>query len=220
MVHHACSSISKADVLNYLGKGDLHTHTYNPHASSVLGADGRLLPAVREARERGVLFDVGHGMGSFGWRVAESCIRQGFEPDIISTDLHAENVRGPVYDLATVMTKFLNLGMTVNNIIKAVTWTPAQSIGLSELLGCLSEGRQADITILKLEDCNVELEDSLGEVRRITRRFKPVKVFLGGIGYPIVENDGQWPNPLSVVRLKEAIKKMNLPKGEGDDQLV
>lgn len=98
-----------------LRPGDLYTHTFHPYRSCIVDEETlAIYPDVNRAKERGVLFDVGHGQGSFGWTVAEICARSNFYPDTISTDLHTGNHRGPVYDLPTVMSKFLHLGLLID----------------------------------------------------------------------------------------------------------
>ena len=96
--------------------------------------------AVLDARRCGVHFDIGHGQGSFNWKVAEACAGQGFWPDSISTDLHQGNIHGPAYDLPTVMSKLLHVGMPLYDVIKAVTSAPATLIGKEHLIGSLSPG--------------------------------------------------------------------------------
>lgn len=98
-----------------LRPGDLYTHTFHPYRSCIVDEKTRTIyPDVLQAKERGVLFDVGHGQGSFGWTVGEICARFKFYPDTISTDLHTGNHQGPVYDLPIVMSKFLHLGLLIN----------------------------------------------------------------------------------------------------------
>lgn len=161
--------------------GDIYTHTYHAFPSSIIDPSSRAVwPDVREARRRGVLFDVGHGQGSFSWSVAELAAKEGFWPDIISTDLHTGNSKGPAYDLPTVMTKFLSIGMPLEHVVRATTSTPAKAIGRADDIGSLAVGHVADITVLKLEDCDVTLEDCHGQQRRIKRHLHPVSVWRAG----------------------------------------
>lgn len=111
-----------------------------------------------------MLFDVGHGQGSFGWTVAEICAQCNFYPDTISTDLHTGNHVGPAYDLPTVMSKFLHLGMPLTEVIRAVTSTPAKAIGWESKIGSLTPGKEADITVLKLMEDPIMLEDCQSQV--------------------------------------------------------
>lgn len=170
-----------------LRKGDIYTHSFHWYNKScIVDQSTRTIHQdVINARQRGVLFDVGHGKGSFSFEVAKICCDAQFWPDTISTDLHSQNYKGPVYDLTSVMSKFLNLGMPLNGIIKAVTYTPAKAIKMENKLGSLSVGREADITLLKLETTPREFEDSQSEFRMLDKWIKPVAVWKGGKPYPI-----------------------------------
>ena len=126
---------------------------------------------------------MGHGCGSFSWTVAETCAKEGFWPDIISSDLHVESVDGPAYDLLTVMTKMLHVGMPLIDVIKSVTMTPAAAIGRSDVIGSLGLSRGADITIVRIENVDLDLEDCHAHLRRIKQRFVPVAVWKDGVRY-------------------------------------
>lgn len=128
---------------------------------------------------------MGHGAGSFSWTVAEICAKKGFWPDIISSDLHVESVEGPAYDLLTVMTKMLHVGMPLNDVFKAVTMTPAIAIGRNNMIGSLDVDRAADITVLRLEDVDMDLEDCNAQIRKVKRRFVPVAVWKEGVSFEI-----------------------------------
>lgn len=163
-----------------------------------------LHPAVMASRGRGVLHDIGHGEGSFAWSVGEVCAEHGLWPDTISTDHHKQSIDGPAYDLTTVMTKMLHLGMPLYDVIKAVTLNPAVAIRKEGRIGSLSPGRCADVTILKLTDCDVMLEDSHLEMRRITQRLEPVAVWRCGEKISIEERLPEWPN-----RSKQYLENQN-----------
>ena len=135
-------------VLEHLRPGDIYTHLYLG-AVPMLDADGKVLPYLFEARRRGVIFDVGHGAGSFLWRQAVPAIRQGFVPDSISTDLHVSSMNAGMKDLLNVMSKFLALGMSLEDVVARATWNPAREIHHEEL-GHLSVGGPADIAVLRL----------------------------------------------------------------------
>jgi dihydroorotase len=137
------------DLLLKMQPGDIHTHMY-AQQFPVLDDDKKPNAFLFEARERGVIFDVGHGAGSFWFRNAVPAMAGGWIPDSISTDLHISNVNGPVVDMITTMAKFLNMGMPLQELIYRSTVTPAQEIGHPEL-GTLSEGAEADIAVIKLE---------------------------------------------------------------------
>lgn len=141
---------SYAELLARMQPGDIHTHMY-AQQFDILDDQNQPLPFMREARERGIIFDLGHGAGSFWWRKAIPAYENGFGPDSISTDLHIGNVNGPVFDMLTTMSKLLNIGMPLQEVIYRSTVTPSCEIGHSEL-GTLNVGAEADIAVLRLED--------------------------------------------------------------------
>ena len=136
---------------------------------------------------------MGHGRDSFSWTVAEICAGEGFWPDIISSDIHIQNYRGPVYDLSVVMTKMLHVGMPLYDVIKAVTMAPASAVRWSGVIGCLSADRVADITILKEDAIDVDLEDCQGQIRNINARLNPVAVWKDGVQHNVTRAD-PFPN--------------------------
>jgi len=133
-------------ILEKARPGDIHTHVY-AQQFPVVDADGIPEPWMHEARARGVIFDVGHGAGSFWFRNGYRAIQNGFPPDSISTDLHTGNVHGCVVDMITTMNKILNCGMSLYDVIKLSTINPANEIGHPEL-GHLSVGAEADVAVL------------------------------------------------------------------------
>lgn len=143
-----------------LRAGDIYTHCYSPFRTELL-PDGTVNPAMRNGRKRGVLFDVGHGGGSFFWNVAVPATKQGFWPDTISTDLHVGSMNGGMKDLANVMSKLMVLGMPLKDVIAATTWRSAQVIG-HPALGHLSEGATADVAVFRLEKGNFGFLDAAG----------------------------------------------------------
>jgi dihydroorotase len=156
-------------VLKKLRPGDIYTHMYLDWVP-MLDADNRLLPYLAEARRRGVIFDVGHGGGSFLFRQAVPAMRQGFGPDSISTDLHVGSMNAGMKDMLNVMSKFLNIGMPLDEVIERSTWTPAREIHHEEL-GNLSVGALADIAVLRVEQGNFGFVDSYGARLRGTRNL-------------------------------------------------
>ena len=172
MIHHAASKIPTTTVLKALRSGDMYTHLYHPHPDHAFADDGMPIDELLEARARGVIFDVGHGVGAFVWRVAEpACEKYGFWPDTISTDLHHFNLRGPVVDLPTTMSKFVYLGMPVKDIVRAVTLNAAKAMRVDDRLGSIQTGKQADITLLKLEKGLFALSDAEGVIRQSSQRL-------------------------------------------------
>ena len=145
-------------VLKKLRKGDIYTHLYLG-AVPMLDGEGKVLPYLFEARRRGVIFDVGHGGGSFLFRQAVPAVRQGLVPDSISTDLHVDSMNAGMKDLLNVMSKFLNMGMPLEDVILRSTWNPAREIRREEF-GHLSIGSAADIAVLRVVDGDFGFVDS------------------------------------------------------------
>ncbi|WP_405801408.1 amidohydrolase/deacetylase family metallohydrolase [Streptomyces sp. NBC_01506] len=143
-----------------LRPGDIYSHVYSGLRGE-LGEDGKLNPALEAGRERGVLFDVGHGGGSFDWNVAMEGKKEGFWPDTISTDLHVTSMNGGMKDMSNVMSKFLTMDMPLKDVIEASTWKPAQALGRKDL-GNLSVGAPADIAVFDLEKGKFGYTDSFG----------------------------------------------------------
>jgi len=143
-----------------LRPGDIYTHCYSGLRNE-LTSDGRVNPGMIEGRKRGVIFDVGHGGGSFAWRVAVPAIHQGFLPDSISSDLHLTSMNAGMKDMLNIMGKFLAMGMTVDQVIQWSTWNPAREIHHEEL-GNLSIGSPADIAVLRLEKGTFGFTDMYG----------------------------------------------------------
>jgi dihydroorotase len=135
-------------VLRKLRPGDIYTHLYSGLRRELL--DGRANPALAEARARGVLFDVGHGAGSFRWRIAVPIVKGGFLPDSISTDLHTSSMNAGMKDMLNVMSKFLALGVPLAEVVARSTWNPAKQIRQSTL-GHLSVGAPADVAVLRVD---------------------------------------------------------------------
>ena len=167
------------DVLAELRPGDTLTHCFKPFPNAPCTADGRVKDACWAARERGVLFDIGHGAGSFDFGVAEAMMKAGFPPDIISSDVHVLCIDGPAFDNMETMSKFLTLGMALPEIVRAVTVTPAKALGRPDL-GDLSVGSTGDATVMRLEDGRFTFTDVTGQIREGRQRFALDSVVVGG----------------------------------------
>jgi dihydroorotase len=139
-------------------------------AVPLLDEAGKVRDYLWQARKRGVLFDVGHGGGSFVFRYAVPAIRQGWVPDSISTDLHVNSMNAGMKDMLNVMSKFLNMGMTVDDIIAKSTWAPARQIRREEL-GHLTVGAAADVAVLRLETGSLGFVDVYGARLRGNKRL-------------------------------------------------
>lgn len=203
MVHIGDSPAPVGEILNLMRPGDILTHAFTSFGGleiaadrksyrvrpfeargtgkTLLDADGCVISEAWAARQRGVLFDVGHGGGSFSHEVGRACIEQGLLPDIISTDLHTGSVNGPVYDLPTLMSRFLTLGMTLAQIIEATTHRPAQAIGRGNQFGALRPGTLGDITVLELLRGSFEYLDASRQTLRGGYKFIPRLTVRAGV---------------------------------------
>jgi dihydroorotase len=167
-------------LLPHLGPGDLVTHCFHGNEGGILDASGRVLAAAISARERGVLFDVGHGAGRVAYHVARSAVAQGFPPDTISSDLHAYNTSGPVFDQATTLSKLLHVGMQLDDVVRATTWTPAVALRRESRIGGLTTGREADLTVFELRAGSWPLPDAAGATEVVERLLVPRMVVKAG----------------------------------------
>lgn len=182
MIHHAASRIPTETVLKALRKGDMYTHLYHPHPDHAFTEEGEPLDTLHDARARGVVFDVGHGVGAFVWRVAEpACQRFGFWPGTISTDVHQFNLAGPVFDLPTTMSKFLWLGMPLEQVIRATTAAPAAAMRIDDRAGLLLPGRPADVALIRREKGRFPLVDVEGDTRWSDERLVADSVCKNGL---------------------------------------
>lgn len=148
------------DVLRYLRAGDIVTHMFTVHPGGLLDDNGRLWPQVRDAKESGVLMDVGHGLHNLNFDVARRVLDQGLHPDGVSTDGHRGNRDGPVYDLPTTMAKLMALGFSLNQVIEMATTNAAKLLGRTNEMGTLRMGEPADISVLRMEDREWKAVDS------------------------------------------------------------
>ena len=173
-----CESID--DILAVMGKRDILTHCFHDMACGILDENGRVRDSVQTAIERGVIFDVGHGAGSFSWDIVQKAMEQGVEPTTISSDLHVYNINGPVYDLVNVVNKFLYLGMSIDDAIAKVTSIPADTILMPKQVGTLAEGAWGDAVIFEMREGEFQLVDARGIVKICRQKLEPIVVIKGG----------------------------------------
>jgi dihydroorotase len=170
------------DVLERLRPGDIITHTYHGKVGGVLTYKDKVLPAFRAAIERGVWADIGHGQASFSFRTCERALAQGMPVHTISSDLHAGNVDRYAISLARTMSKLLALGLTLEDVVQAVTATPAKMLRLDQFgFGRLAVGGPAHVTIFDVDDEPRELEDAEREKRKVERWIVPTAVYVDGV---------------------------------------
>ncbi|OGC00164.1 MAG: dihydroorotase [candidate division NC10 bacterium RIFCSPLOWO2_12_FULL_66_18] len=173
-------SFTAGEVLDLLDAGDILTHPFTARMGGVLQADGTITPALWAAVKRGVHFDVGHGKNNFSCRVYQILTDLGFREFLIGTDVNTGCVHGPVFDMATTMTKFLALGLAPGDIVRRVTTLPAKALGREKDLGCVQVGGEADLTVLDLDAVEKVLQDSEGEAIPVRQEFRPRLVVRAG----------------------------------------
>jgi dihydroorotase len=162
MVHIDEPPPSYAHIISRLRKGDILTHCFRPFPNTPIMANGKVLPEVLEARERGVIFDIGHGKGSFSFKVARLMLENNFQPDVISSDVHKMCINGPAFDQLTTLSKFLILGVPFYNVIEQSTVNPAKALNRPEL-GTFKVGSVGDVTLLRIDSGAYNYIDVKGE---------------------------------------------------------
>jgi dihydroorotase len=180
MVHIGESYSPLPQILGHMRKGDVLTHCFNGRPNGILNANGRLLPEVVQARERGVFFDIGHGSTSFDFDVAEKCLQQNFMPDTISSDLATTSINGPTFDLVTTASKFLLLGLSLDQVIERVTVRPTRVFNFGVELGSLRPRTEADLSILEVREGNFVFVDTGGKRRTGRQKLQSAAAVRGG----------------------------------------
>jgi dihydroorotase len=171
---HITKGADTRQILRRLRTGDIVTHCFQGRGDGILGpGEAGLLPEVVEARKRGVRFDVGHGAGAFSWDVARRAFESFFYPDTISTDLHRFSIARWAFDMPSVMTKFVHMGMPLEDVVLKSTWAPAMAIGRGDQLGTLNPGGAADIFVFELEEGSFLLKDTHLRTESASRRIRP-----------------------------------------------
>ena len=160
MAHIGGTASPLTAILKELRPGDVITHSFHGHSGGILDSQSRVMPEVRKAVESGVRLDVGHGKGSFSWRVMDAAMKQGVLPGTISSDVHQFNVAGPVFDLATTLSKFLHLGMPLEQVIERATINPARTFRFPHSPGTLRVGAEADVAVFQILEGDFEFTES------------------------------------------------------------
>jgi dihydroorotase len=169
----------RSEVMPRLRRGDILTHCYRPFPNAPITGDGRVQDDVHAARERGVIFDIGHGAGSFGYETALAMLGHGFLPDVISSDVHVLSENGPAFDQLVTMSKFLAIGMSLVDVIRASTINPALAVRKTDR-GTLTPGTLGDASVLEIEKGRFTFADVLGETREGTEHLRCRGIVLGG----------------------------------------
>ena len=164
---------SRMEVMSRLRPGDILTHCFRPFPNAPVRPDGKVREEILAARARGVIFDIGHGGGSFGYATGRAMLAAGFKPDVISSDVHVLSIKGPAFDLLHTMGKFLTLGMTLPEIVACTTVNAARAIR-RPATGTLKPGAVGDASIFEIVNAPTEYRDVLGELivgeRRLVAR--------------------------------------------------
>ncbi len=179
MTHLDYPPPSRSEVMARLRPGDILTHCFRPWPNAPVAPDQSVQEDVIAARRRGVIFDIGHGQGSFGFATAMAMLKHGFLPDVISSDVHVLSIDGPAFNLLETMSKFLHLGTPLTEIIRAVTINAARAARLQDR-GTFAPGRLGDATVLEIESGRFRFTDVLGETFEGEKRFACRGAVLGG----------------------------------------
>ena len=171
MVHINGPHSPLPDLIKLLRKGDIFTHCYAGRKNFIVDANGKLLPETLEARERGVFFDTAQGQGHFSFDVAEKCLQQNLLPDSISTDLSTLAVQRRIYDLPTMVSKMMAIGVDLDKAVAMVTINPARMFSFGVNIGTLKPGHEADVSIFELHEGNFDFEDTEGKKRTGRQRL-------------------------------------------------
>jgi dihydroorotase len=192
---------TREKVLDVMRPGDIHSHAYNDRQLELLDRfSGKVQPHMLEARKRGVLFDLGHGGGSFVWPVAARAMREGFPPDIISTDSHPSSYMLPQVNMPNCISKLMALGMELQDAIRRSTEAPARAIHRFPEIGTLGEGRIADIAVFELQRGTFALKDSWKKKLLANRKLECVLTIrngelvydLNGLAFPLWSTAGDY----------------------------
>ena len=180
MIHIGGSVNQVEEFLEQLRPGDIVTHSFTGRPHGILDNNNKVIDAAWDAMNRGVIFDVGHGAGSFSFPVAEACLEQGLGPGTVSSDVHRYNIRGPVFDLMTTLSKYIHLGYSIEDAVALGSSIPSAAVGLPDNIGTLKVGADADIAIIEHRKGPVTFSDADGNERSGTQLLLPVETLRKG----------------------------------------
>ena len=183
MIHVGDTTTPMEKLTAMLRPGDVVTHSFHGRPHGVLDDAGRVIDGITEAQQRGVVFDIGHGAGSFSFDIAEKAMSQGFFPGNISSDLHSYSIEGPVFDQVTTLSKFMWLGMSLDEVVRLSTETTAATMGMDDRLGTLRVGAEGDVAILGVEEGRFALTDTQGRSVTARQRLSHVRTIRAGRVY-------------------------------------
>ncbi|HCI86221.1 MAG TPA: amidohydrolase/deacetylase family metallohydrolase [Dehalococcoidia bacterium] len=180
MIHVGGSVNQFEQFMEKLRPGDIVTHSFTGRPHGILDNNNKVVDAAWDALKHGVIFDVGHGAGSFSFPVAEACLEQGLGPGTVSSDVHRYNIRGPVFDLLTTLSKYIHLGYSIDNALALGTMKPAAAVGLPDHIGTLKIGADADIAVIQHREGPVTFTDADGNERAGKQVMLPVETLRKG----------------------------------------
>ncbi len=180
MVHIGIGPPAVAEVLALMRPGDILTHCFTGQTMRVIDERGALLDAAKRAWDAGVIMDIGHGAGSFSFETAEVLMGAGYRPDVISSDIHQLSIHGPLFDLPTCLSKFLYLGMSFPDVIRAATTRPAEVLNLGPELGALKPGALADLALFRVHEGRFPLYDIHMNMREGTQLIRNTLTIVNG----------------------------------------
>lgn len=158
MVHIGAAPPTITEIAHFLRPGDILTHCFTGQPNKIVDNAGAVFPSIKELHEQGLVLDIGHGTGSFSFNTAEAMLQQGILPDVISTDIHQLAIQGPCFDMPVTLSKFLNLGMTAEQVFACATVNAARAIRRDDL-GTLSVGAVADVAMFRLDEGEFTFQD-------------------------------------------------------------
>lgn len=196
MVHIGWGPPAIGEIAALLRPGDILTHCCTGGDNRIVTPDGQIRSDMKILHDRGLVLDIGHGTGSFSYEVAEALLGQGIVPDVISSDIHQLSVQGPMFDLPTTLSKFLNLGMSLEDVIERATARPAAAVRRPDL-GTLRPGGVADVALFRLEEGDYAFCDVDMRRRRGTRRLVNTLTLVNGV--PLPRSDERAPQAWAVL---------------------
>jgi dihydroorotase len=186
MVHIGSGPPTLAEIVEHLRPGDILTHCFTGQPNKIVDGAGAVFPSIKELHDRGLVLDIGHGAGSFSFDTAEAMLQQGILPDVISTDIHQLAIQGPCFDMPVTLSKFLNLGMTIEQVFACATTNAAKAIRRDDL-GSLSVGSVADVATFRIDEGDFTFQDVRMSVRKGNKLLVNTMTMIDGCVLPQAE---------------------------------
>lgn len=220
MAHIGAGPPSLEEIAAWLRPGDILTHCFTGQGNRVIDDGGQAFPYMLALKEAGVVFDIGHGTGSFSFETAAAMVDQGVLPDVISTDIHQLAVQGPCFDMPTTLSKFLSLGMTLEQVVERATTAPAKAMRRPDL-GTLAVGSPADVAVFRMETGDFTFQDVHLNERRGDRLLVNTLTMVGGEVLPLMEERPLHPwSVLPETQRGKVIPLRPVPRESPGDELA